>query len=196
LERFIKLRIKMESMNDLVKKDIIAVLSRAVELLEESDEIDYVGMKELSNHTIHNSSIFQDPDSVSIAVLVYSISKIIERQAHVDEKIVGLLKNALRYLRENDVKSFEDSIKKSFEQISTVDSRLKMYIGEVIDQAQIKKGSKLFEHGISLARAAEIMGVLQWDLMGYVGQTRIIDNAPQQSDVISRLRYARKIFGV
>ena len=67
-------------MNDNVKRDILRTLNRTVEILKEKDVTDLTELKELSNTTVHNASIYQDEDSVSVAVLIYSLSKIFERK--------------------------------------------------------------------------------------------------------------------
>ena len=65
---------------------------------------------------------------------------------------------------------------------------------EVIEEAKIKKGYKLHEHGISLGRTAEILGISQWELMNYVGKTKISDVDIVPTDVVQRLKLARGIF--
>ena len=67
-------------MDEVVKKDILKVLSDVAAILQVEEEKDVAELRELSNHTIHNASIFQDEDSVSIAILIYSLSKVIERR--------------------------------------------------------------------------------------------------------------------
>jgi len=183
-------------MNDTIKEDIIFILSAVIDILKVKEEKDITELKELSNHTIHNASIFQDEDSVSIAILVYSLSKVIERE--VDElnygNILFFLEKAKDCLLKNKIDDYRKIIKKAFTVISGMDSKLKMYIEEVINQAQIKKGSKLYEHGISLARAAEILGISQWELMFYIGKTRITDKTKDAVNVKERLKFARGLF--
>jgi|SRR3989338_950333 len=184
-------------MNETIKKDILSILSETISILGVKEEKDVIEMRELSNHTIHNSSIFQDEDSISIAILAYSLSKIIERkQGELDyNSILNLLVSAHGRLEKNNVDDYRKTIKKLFNFISTVDARLKMYIEEVINQAQIKKGSKIYEHGISLARAAEILGISQWELMFYIGKTKIADAyEDEQASLKNRIGYARGLF--
>ena len=69
-----------------------------------------------------------------------------------------------------------------------------MYIHEVINQAQIKKGCKLCEHGISIARASEVLGISQWELMHYIGKTTLIDQFSEPVNVTKRLKIARSMF--
>lgn len=182
-------------MDEVVKRDILSVLSGVVGILEVEEEKDVSDLRELSNHTIHNASIFQDEDSVSIAILIYSLSKVIERrEGKMNYKVLlKLITDAKKNLEQNKVGEYRKIIRKLFNFISTIDSKLKLYIEEVINQAQIKKGSKLYEHGISMARAASILGISQWELMFYVGKTRMTD-IKGGVNVKERLNYARGLF--
>ena len=183
-------------MYELIKKDIIAVLDDLTEILKSKDETDVVQMKQLSNHVIHNASVFQDEDSISVAILIYSLSKIIERkQKDIDyNKLLGKVNLCIANLKINDDESFRKSIKSIFNFIRTQDEKLKLYINEVINQAQIKKGCKLCEHGISIARASEVLGISQWELMHYIGKTTIIDQFSEPVNVLKRLKIARGMF--
>ena len=89
---------------------------------------------------------------------------------------------------------FRKSIKEMFSFIRTMDEKIKMYIFEVINQAQIKKGCKLCEHGISIARASEVLGISQWELMHYIGKTTLIDKFSEPVNVLTRLKIARRLF--
>ena len=183
-------------MHEIIKRDIISVLSKVAEILKVKEETDVAEIKELSNHVIHNASVFQDEDSISIAVLIYSLSKIIERkQRDVDyDKVLKMLNSAIASLNNNQDDSFRKSIKEMFNFIRTMDERLKLYIHEVINQAQIKKGCKLCEHGISVARASEVLGISQWELLHYLGKTTMIDQLEEPVSVIKRMKTARGMF--
>ena len=183
-------------MHDIIKKDIIAVLTDLIKILKVKEESDIAQMKELSNHVIHNASVFQDEDSVSVAILIYSLSKIIERkQREMDyNKILSMLNSCISYLKNNQDDAFRKSIKNIFDFIRTMDQKLRLYIHEVINQAQIKKGCKLCEHGISVARAAEVLGISQWELMHYIGKTTLIDQFSEPVNVSKRLKIARSLF--
>ena len=183
-------------MNDIIKKDIIAVLNDLAELLKTGEESDIVQIKMLSNHVIHNASVFQDEDSISVAILIYSLSKIIERkQKDLDyEKVLSMLNSCISSLKNNQDEAFRKSIKNIFNFIRTIDEKLKLYIHEVINQAQVKKGCKLCEHGISVARASEVFGISEWELMHYLGKTTLTDQFSEPVNVLKRLKIARGFF--
>ncbi len=183
-------------MNEIVRKDAVAILKRIIEILSVKEEKDVSEIRRLSNHTIHNASVFQDGTSVSIAILVYSLSKIIERkQWRLDyESIVSLFQSAEKFLERKNFEEYNKIIKKLFALVSNIDSKLKLYIEEVINQAEIKKGSKLYEHGISLGRAAEVLGISEWELMGYIGKTRLSEDVPDIIDLSTRIKFTRSLF--
>ena len=183
-------------MLDIIKKDILAVLSELVEIFKVKEETDIIQIKELSNHVIHNASAFQDEDSISVAILIYSLSKIIERQQKgLDyNKVLSMLNSCILNLKNNEDEAFRKLIKNIFNFIRTIDAKLKLYIHEVINQAQIKKGCKLCEHGISVARASEVLGISQWELMHYLGKTTLIDQFSEPVNVLKRLKIARSLF--
>ncbi|MBD3313263.1 hypothetical protein GF345_02375 [Candidatus Woesearchaeota archaeon] len=180
-------------MEEVVKKDILTVLQETIILIKDEE---YAEIKELSNHTIHNASIFQDPDSVSIAVIVYAISKIMERTVDkrriIGKKFSAILQDAITLLEKDMISEFRKAVKNLLKTISEHDERLHFFIEEVVKQARIKKGSKLFEHGISSAQAAQILGISQWELMDYLGKTTLGDEVP--IDIKERLSFARRLF--
>jgi len=183
-------------MIDIIKKDIISVLTELAEILKVKEDADIAQMRELSNHTIHNASIFQDEDSISVAILIYSLSKIIERkQKEIDYgKVLRIISSCTTSLGSNNDEEFRKGIKYMFTFIRTMDERLKLYIHEVINQAQIKKGCKLCQHGISIARASEVLGISQWELMRYMGETTFVERFSEHFSASKRLNFARGLF--
>jgi hypothetical protein len=177
-----------------VKKDILSILKQAIAFISEGNLTE---LSKLSNNTVHNASIFQDEDSISIAVVIYALSKIIEREHKpMDRTVIEKLEQAYDCLSSNDFHNYKKSIHGITSIISSLDSKLKLYIEEVISQSQIRKGSKIYEHGISLARASEMLGISQWELMCYVGNTQIIDRSEKVKRTASRLDFARRLFGI
>ncbi len=178
-------------MDDIVKTDILKVLNSASMMIEKGDTM---GLKELSNHTIHNASIFQDEDSVTIAVIIYTLAKIFERENRCEMSIVPIINSAKKNLFENNLESYKLNLTKIYTHIKNHDSKNKLYIQEVIQQAGVKKSSKIYDHGVSLGQAASILGVSQWELMEYIGNTSITDNF-EPDNLKKRLSTARKLFG-
>ena len=173
--------------------DIKTVLNKALVDLKAKD---YLSLKAISNQTIHNAGIFQDQDSISIAVALYALSKLSDRSdetAYLNKAIV-ILEECIHNLQINDIAGFRERVHRLFKLIAAFDSGLKLYIEHVIEKSRIKKGSKIYEHGISLARASEILGISQWELMSYVGKTQISDQFIGRVRAGKRLKIAREMF--
>ncbi|MBS3142369.1 hypothetical protein J4464_03190, partial [Candidatus Woesearchaeota archaeon] len=159
----------VDVLSELLNKSAIAVRNR-----------DVLELRRLSDYAIQYSGMHQEEDVVSLAVIIFALSKNIERQ--VDERsskrydqVSELMERAQWYLSKEDYERYKQKMRDILAQIDQLDDHLASHVVEVIRQARIKKGSKLFEQGISLRRAAELLGISTWELMSYVGHTQIID---------------------
>lgn len=180
-------------MDPRIKEDILSVLKEAVEALSAAN---YNQLDALSNHTIHDASIYQDEDSTSTAILMYAMAKVAQRCTETNCPVpvfTPLLEKARVALLKDKDNLFHAAFAEVFDLISSHDEHLKMYIGEVLDKARIKKGSKLAEHGISVARIAEMLGINQWDLYSYLGKT-MIGEKEGTDGTLKRIQFARQLF--
>lgn len=178
-------------MNEEIKRDIIAIIDDAKVLIKEGKSF---GLKELSDHTIHNASIFQDEHSVTIAVIIYSLSKIIPGHSKKTGKFLELLDKAKKAMVIEDIGTYKSATGSMMELISRLDNRFGKFVDDVISQAQIRKASKIYEHGISLGQTASMLGTSQWELMEYVGANRGTDSPYDRPDAIAKVKYARRLF--
>lgn len=185
-------------MLDYIKKNIIKQIGRAVPLIKKRDVF---ALKELSNRTIHSASVYQDKSSLVFALTVYSLSKIVERcqdsknfSVFID-KVIKDLEDSKYLLSMNNIESYKKKRNSLLRHIGRMDRKFKYYIEEVINKAKIKKGSKLYEHGVSIRRSADILGISQWELMSYVGKTKESFRFPAVR-IKDRLNFARKLFNV
>ena len=180
-------------MIEKVRQDIIAVLRDVIKSLEKNDAL---SLSDLSNRIIHSASIFQDEYSISTAVIVFALSKIIQRENYIDVRITALLKRAIHHLQKQKINKYTKDIQKLMTNISKTDSKLNLYIQHVIDEAHVKKASKIYEHGISLGQTAYLLGISQWELMRYIGHTKIPETFIEKVDIKERLNYVNKLFGI
>jgi len=178
-------------MNRIIRKDIIAILDKAVSIINQGR---FFELRYLSDHIIHNASIFQDEDSILVAVIIYALSKVYYDGKKMNEQVISRLKNAKAFVEKNQYDVFRKEMKNLFSLISEKDEEKKAYFNEVIRRAQIKKGSKIFDHGISLAQVASRLGISRWELMNYIGKTTITDSFEDISDVADKLEFTRSLF--
>ncbi len=167
-------------MEEKTKDNMLEVLNLVLQAIRRND---IKALNDLSNMTIHTASVVQDQISISLAVIIYSLAKIIERTT--DERYKDCsefckestlnLEKAYYELEHGNYDSLEETLKQNIELIEKLDKKIRQYIQEVLLKARITKGSRLYEHGISLERTAYLLGISQYALMDYTGKTHIAD---------------------
>jgi len=170
----------MEKEAPIEKDNILNILSSVIKAIDKNDVFT---IKEMSNRTVHSASIFQDPNSISIAVIVYSLAKVYEREKYTEYKdwkvfeklVLANLKNAFSNLNANKTEEFAQNLKTILESIKKLSGHLKRYIEEVFRKARINKASRLYEHGISVEQTAKLLGITVFELAEYAGKTGIAD---------------------
>lgn len=177
-------------MDEEVRSNTIRLLRGCISAISKGDSF---LLKELSNGNIHSASIFQDEDSLSLGVVIYALSKMIDK-SQKRKTIVGKLRKALDAVISRDYNSYTLLMRELVEIIRAEDDRLKRFVSNVIEQAEVKKGSVLYEHGISIGRVAGILGISKWELMDYIGKTHFSEQSYETVPTEKRLALARMIF--
>ena len=183
------------------KEHVLNVLQNVKKALRKKN---YVEIKNLSDNIIHISSIHQNSDIISLAVIIYSLSKLIERESYKTEKnwdkfYEGYVKNIedmIYALRKEDFEMFHEEIQSNRRLIQELSGDLKVYIKDVFNRAKINKASRIYEHGISMEKTAKILGVSLWELAEYAGKTGIGDvNLALTMPIKQRIKFTEEIFG-
>lgn len=163
------------------KENIIMILKQVKESILSKD---VVKIKELSNHTLHSASIYQDEDSIAVAVIAYTIGKLIERTRYQGykswdkfvSKIIQILEKAVYYAEINDDESFREKLEELNQVISKLEEHFKRHVQEVFAKARINKASRIYEHGVSMERTSKLLGISVFELAEYAGTTGISEN--------------------
>jgi len=180
--------------------NILRIFREAQQAISENDSYK---IKQLSNQTIHSATISQDPDNIIVAVLVYSISKIIERENYRQmpgwgDFYLALLKNlslAVKQLEQDKISDFRETMGRIRNSLDRISGNLKDYIRDVFYKAEINKAFKIYEHGLSSEQTAKLLGVSLWDLSSYIGQSSISEAKVSESMPIkTRIKITEEIF--
>lgn len=188
-------------MKDIIKENILDLIEKVTAALKDKD---ILALRKYSNYTIHNASVFQSQSSTAFAVIVYSLTKVMEMSGKQEEKKVQKFIDSVleefsycrKQLLSGNISKYKAGRNRILEKIAEMDDRLDLYMQEVIEKSKVKKGSEMYGHGISMGKVAELLGLSRWDLMAYIGKTTIIDTEEKATDARSRLLLARKIFGL
>lgn len=156
---------------EILKQTVVAVKSENILLLQE-----------LSNKTIHSASLYQDPDSIAMAVNIYALSKLFENEKFryykywpifIKKTLISLAR-AHGLLERGKLHSFRKEIISLRKNVNMF-GHLKDYIKEVFLKASLNKASRIYEHGISRAETASLLGISQWEIASYSAVPAIID---------------------
>lgn len=155
-------------------------------------------LKELSDQKIHTASSLQDVASVAIVIILYSLSKIIERKNRLRirnwdkfvKKINLDIDLAIKFLEQDNDQKYQESILRIKSTIESISPNLKDYMKEVLQKAAINKAYRIYEHGISLGQTSKLLGLTQWELLEYTGQTTPDSSLPQTLEVKKRAQMA------
>ena len=157
------------------KEHVIQILEKTKKAIKNDD---IARLKELSNQTIHTASTEQDTDSITIAILIYSLSKIIERKHQYGEKecrefcnfAFKEMEKVLKSLRNDGDGAFTKSLEKLMQKLTKSSGEFKNNVEDVFRKARINKASKIYEHGISMEQTANLLGITMYELSSYMGQ--------------------------
>jgi hypothetical protein len=180
--------------------NILRIMKESRAALEQKDSYK---LKLLSDQTLHTATIYQDADSIVVAVLTYSIAKIVERENY--QRLEGweffysaLIKNldaAILSLETGNYEKFIDYLGKIRNSINKIEGDLSNYIRDIFYKAQVNKAFKLYEHGLSAEQTATILGVSLWDLATYIGQTTVSESHLNEAiPVKERIKLAENFF--
>ncbi|MBU0929515.1 MAG: hypothetical protein KJ623_00395 [Nanoarchaeota archaeon] len=180
-------------------KNILNILQKSYNAIINRDT---AALRELSNHTIHTSSISQDEDAISVSIIIYSFSKIFERNYFEykdwDKFYLSIkedLKGAIKAIKNQNIPEYEKYIRAISNNIDKLDKKLRNYIQDVFEAAKVHKASRIHEHGISIGRTAQLLGISEWELMDYTGKTGIADVSLSKTMTLNkRIKLAREVF--
>ena len=174
-------------------ENIIRILEETKVALKAKDTLK---LKQLSDQTNNTASRTQDADNIAVAVIVYSLGKIIERD--YVENLIGIVKeidDVIRSIREKD-SLLGKNLKQLRAEIGKISPRMKKHVQDVFRKASINKALKIYGHGVSMENTAKLLGITVWELANYAGQTEISD-APESKTlgVKERIKLVEDIFG-
>jgi len=184
-------------MKGVIKKDLLLILSKTIDILKTKESSDVEELKTLSEQAIEDVAVHKDIDLISATVLIYSIYKVLPEIKDENYKdLLVELESALSNLQQNQLGRYNQKIKSLYEILRRDNSNVKLHLQDVMHAARIKKGASLLGHGLSIGQAAGLMGLSNWDLQQYVGGTPLLGQHKEKYPPEKRLILALKIFGV
>jgi hypothetical protein len=184
------------------RKDVLDALKEAIAAIKEKRHAD---LHAISDHVLHAITIYQDTEIVDVAVAIYVLDKLLEKEKYKTHRkmklfiktILHQLQKAVSELEKENYEDYSSTLKEILSNMESFSKSIKFYIEDIMHFARIKKGTKLYEHGLSLGKAAELAGVTKWELMPAIGETAIHEQFVTPRKINERrIEFAEKLFGV
>jgi len=182
------------------RENILRIFQETKEAISKGDTSK---IRSLSNQTTNTASLTHDPDNIAAAVVVYSLSKIIERDDYKQLQgwsgfykiYVGAIDQIIDAIKRKNDADYRKNLELIRGAIEKLSGKLKDYIQDVFRKASINKASRIYEHGISMEKTAKLLGVTLFELADYAGQGRYADVPEARTvDVRSRIKFAMDMF--
>ncbi len=181
------------------KENIIRILQQTLYAIKNDNPL---ALRDLSDQTIHSATT-GDPDNILVAVIVYSLSKIMSRQDYRTLKgwesfkkiTISSLKCSINDLENRNNHKFQNDFIMIKKAINKISGKLRVYIDQIFKNSKIAKASRIHEHGISAEKTAKMLGITLFDLQNYTGQTGISEVGLNRTiDIKTRVKYIQDIF--
>ncbi|MCH7850812.1 MAG: hypothetical protein IH845_04180 [Nanoarchaeota archaeon] len=183
------------------RENILSILKGVRRFIQEDNPHE---IKELSNRVVSQAAITQNPDTIVVAVLVYSIGKVLEREYYRKmhgwdlfySSVTKNLNSSIKALERGEIDKARVYYGRIRNSINSIEGNLGIYIKDIFRKAEINKAFKLYEHGLSSEQTANLLGISLWDLSSYIGQSHI-SNAKHAISlpIKKRIKIAEDIFG-
>ena len=182
------------------RENILRIFKETKEAVARDDS---ATIRNLSNQTNNSAALTNDPDNIAAAVVVYALSKILERPGYRDmpgwKKFYGIylstIDKIIDAVKKGDDDSYHGEIATIRKAIDGISGKLKQYIQDVFRKASINKASKLYEHGISMETTAKLLGITLFELAEYAGQSEYVETTETKAfDVKQRIKLAMEMF--
>lgn len=171
-------------------------------LLRAIEDRDYVGLKRLSNEFIERAAMEEDENLVDLSLIAYALYKMLSKihlreqpewaeflrdvELHLEEAAKDPSKASVRAILEQDI----------LKDISELNQTFGNYVSDVVDMARIKQASRIYALGNSLAKALALTHADRYQVLQYIGDTRIHDRPFTSTvSVVDRYRMAKKALG-
>ncbi|MFA6022631.1 MAG: hypothetical protein WC781_00930 [Candidatus Pacearchaeota archaeon] len=179
---------------------VLDVLQRAKRAAKEGNISE---LKGLSDQTIHTASIENDEDNLIVAIILYALSKLIERKEYYPGKdyddflnyYLKTIDQLIETTKRKDFHAFDNYIKEMMKKTDKLSIEIRKSVQDLFRKARINKASKVYEHGLSMGRTASMLGVSEWELAEYIGQKSMGEgNLSRAIDVKQRIKNVMEFF--
>ncbi|GEM_PF-991327 len=140
---------------------------------------DIVALREMSNKLIERAAITEDKNLVNLSLICYALSKLMKKPHIAESKKWQTFKTELNKDLEKEIEKpiektdISQLLKEVLDDLATFDKTMGNYMMDIVDNARIKQGSRLYALGLSMGQAAQMTGTSKPAIQSYIGSTKI-----------------------
>ncbi len=168
-------------------------------LIEHSEDAleqrDALALRRVSAEALSEAAVEGHREHILLALVDYALSKLLSKTHYSDigDKFFEKIMRGFRKARDGPKKETIHNLEKIEDLVIKLDAKEGNYQENLMDKARVKKGSKLYEQGLSLRRAAELTGADATSILDYVGGSKIHEFHGEGRNA-DRLKIAREVF--
>ena len=159
-----------------------------------------IQLKDLSNDCIKEAVMHNDPLYAELAVIAYSLHKLLSKVHIVENKkfpslqhnVLESLDKSIRAIERHDISGFENSLKNTVKNVNAIDQKMGNYAQKIYDKSKVKMASSAYAYGLSLGKASQLTGAHRKDVQKYIGFTTIHDELREKIGIKPRVDALKK----
>ncbi len=178
------------------------MLNNITKLLKALKKRDSMELKRLSNMFIERAAVEENKSLVDLSLIAYALYKMLSK-LHLRDRpewaafLLDVEKDLAEAEGLGDKANLESILEKDIiRDIHEMNESFGNYMNDVLDQARTKQASRIYARGLSLSKALELTHADRYQVLQYIGDTRIHDRPfTSNMTVVDRYRIAKKVLG-
>jgi len=159
-------------------------------------------LREVTNQSTSNFAIYQAKIWLSLALISYTLSKIVEKPRYeklaskgtkFSDSVSNGLQKAAALCKLGKVADCQAELDDVIQKIQTMESRDARFLSNLIVKGRTKVAATMYAQGLSLDTVVELTGAERNEVLNYSGKTTMPDRMGRTLSASERMAYARKL---
>jgi len=159
-------------------------------------------LREVTNQSTSSFAIYQKKVWLSIALISYALSKIVEKPRYekyaskgskFSDSVSNCIQKAAALCKLGKVADCQTELDNVITQIQTMESRDMRFLSDLIVKGRTKVAATMYAQGLSLDTVVDLTGAERNEVLSYTGKTTVPDRMGRTFSAKDRMAYARKL---
>ena len=159
-------------------------------------------LREVTNQSTSSFAIYQAKVWLSLALISYALSKIVEKPRYeklaskgtkFSDSVSNGLQKAAALCKLGKVADCQTELDNAINQIQTMESRDARFLSNLIVKGRTKVAATMYAQGLSLDTVVGLTDAERNEVLNYSGKTTMPDRMGRTFSASDRMSYARKL---